>query len=90
MNAQRRTVVVAGHGMVGHRFVEAIRARDEAGQWQVVVLGEEKLAAYDRVGLSSYVGSWEAASLALPGNEYAGDDLVDLRLGQRAEAIARA
>jgi nitrite reductase (NADH) large subunit len=89
MNAQRRTVVVAGHGMVGHRFVEAIRARDEAGQWQVVVLGEEKLAAYDRVGLSSYIGSWEAASLALPGNEYAGDDLVDLRLGQRAEAIDR-
>ncbi|WP_327149994.1 nitrite reductase large subunit NirB [Nocardia sp. NBC_01329] len=87
MNAQRRTVVVAGHGMVGHRFVEAIRARDEAGQWQVVVLGEEKLAAYDRVGLSAYVGSWETASLALPGNEYIGDDLVDLRLGQRAEII---
>lgn len=87
MNAQRRTVVVAGHGMVGHRFVEAIRARDESGQWQVVVLGEEKLAAYDRVGLSSYVGNWDAASLALPGNEYAGDELVDLRLGQRAEAI---
>ncbi|WP_416563295.1 nitrite reductase large subunit NirB [Nocardia testacea] len=87
MNAQRRTVVVAGHGMVGHRFVEAIRARDESGQWQVVVLGEEKLAAYDRVGLSSYVGNWDAASLALPGNEYAGDALVDLRLGERAEAI---
>ncbi|WP_063062573.1 nitrite reductase large subunit NirB [Nocardia sienata] len=87
MNAQRRTVVVAGHGMVGHRFVEAVRARDESGQWQVVVLGEEKSAAYDRVGLSSYVGNWDAASLALPGNEYAGDELVDLRLGQRAEAI---
>ncbi|MET8799724.1 nitrite reductase large subunit NirB [Nocardia sp. NPDC004568] len=87
MNAQRRTVVVAGHGMVGHRFVEAVRARDEAGQWQVVVLGEEKRAAYDRVGLSSYVGNWDAAALALPGNEYAGDDLVDLRLGQRVEAI---
>ncbi|MGW0006909.1 nitrite reductase large subunit NirB [Nocardia grenadensis] len=87
MNAQRRTVVVAGHGMVGHRFVEAVRARDEAEQWQVVVLGEEKSPAYDRVGLSSYIGSWDAGSLALPGNEYAGDELVDLRLGQRAEAI---
>ncbi|WP_280397883.1 nitrite reductase large subunit NirB [Nocardia carnea] len=87
MNAQRRTVVVAGHGMVGHRFVEALRSRDEAGQWQVVVLSEEQLPAYDRVGLSSYVGNWDPASLALPGNEYAGDDLVDLRLGQRAEAI---
>ncbi|NKY55320.1 nitrite reductase large subunit NirB [Nocardia flavorosea] len=90
MNAQRKTVVVAGHGMVGHRFVEALRSRDSAGQWQVVVLGEEQLPAYDRVGLSSYVGSWDPAALALPGNEYAGDELVDLRLGERAEAIDRA
>ncbi|NUS43376.1 MAG: nitrite reductase large subunit [Mycobacteriaceae bacterium] len=76
--------------MVGHRFVEALRARDEAGQWQVVVLSEESLAAYDRVGLSSYVGSWNAGQLALPGNGYDGDDLVDLRLGVRAESIDRA
>ncbi|GAJ82858.1 nitrite reductase large subunit [Nocardia brasiliensis NBRC 14402] len=75
--------------MVGHRFVEALRARDEAGQWQVVVLSEERLPAYDRVGLSSYVGRWDAAELALPGNEYAGDALVELRLGQRAESIDR-
>ncbi|MGW4841226.1 nitrite reductase large subunit NirB [Nocardia brasiliensis] len=85
----RKTAVVVGHGMVGHRFVEALRARDEAGQWQVVVLSEERLPAYDRVGLSSYVGSWDAAELALPGNEYAGDALVELRLGQRAESIDR-
>ncbi|WP_029897292.1 nitrite reductase large subunit NirB [Nocardia brasiliensis] len=85
----RKTAVVVGHGMVGHRFVEALRARDEAGQWQVVVLSEERLPAYDRVGLSSYVGRWDAAELALPGNEYAGDALVELRLGERAERIDR-
>ncbi|TSD97306.1 nitrite reductase large subunit [Skermania sp. ID1734] len=84
-----KTVVVVGHGMVGHRFVEALRARDEAGQWNIVVLGEETLPAYDRVGLSSYVGAWDPGALALPGNEYAGDSLVDLRLGQRAESIDR-
>ncbi|WP_062984365.1 nitrite reductase large subunit NirB [Nocardia anaemiae] len=86
---QRKTVVVVGHGMVGHRFVEALRSRDEAGQWQVVILSEEQLAAYDRVGLSSYVGNWDAAALALPGNEYAGDELVELRLGQSAQSIDR-
>ncbi len=89
MNATRKTAVVAGHGMVGHRFVEALRARDEAGDWQVIVLSEEALPAYDRVGLSSYVGVWEASELALPGNEYAGDVLVDLRLGEKAESIDR-
>ncbi len=35
------SVVVIGHGMVGHRFVEALRARDT----------EEVTAAYNRVGL---------------------------------------
>ncbi|MEU3012433.1 nitrite reductase large subunit NirB [Nocardia asteroides] len=89
MNSTRKTVVVVGHGMVGHRFVEALRARDEAGQWQVVVLSEEKLPAYDRVGLSYYVGNWNPDELALPGNMYDGDALVDLRLGQRGASIDR-
>ena len=84
-----RTVVVVGHGMVGHRFVEALRSRDTDSTWKVVVLSEEAEAAYDRVGLSSYVGAWDRASLALAGNTYAGDDLVDLRLGTRAEHVDR-
>ncbi|WP_280305478.1 nitrite reductase large subunit NirB [Nocardia neocaledoniensis] len=90
MNSTRKTVVVVGHGMVGHRFVEALRSRDEAGQWRIVVLSEEKLPAYDRVGLSYYVGNWNPDELALPGNSYDGDDLVELRLGQRGESIDRA
>jgi nitrite reductase (NADH) large subunit len=63
-----RTVVVIGHGMVGHRFVEALRSRDTASTWKVVVLSEEADAAYDRVGLSSYVGAWDRGALALQGN----------------------
>ncbi|MEU4599459.1 nitrite reductase large subunit NirB [Nocardia sp. GTS18] len=90
MNSTRKTVVVVGHGMVGHRFVEALRSRDDAGQWRVVVLSEEKLPAYDRVGLSYYVGNWNPDDLALPGNMYSGDELVELRLGQRGESIDRA
>jgi nitrite reductase (NADH) large subunit len=84
-----RTVVVIGHGMVGHRFVEALRSRDPGGAWQVVVFGDEVDAAYDRVGLSSYVGAWDRTLLALAGNDYAGDDLVDLRLGQAVTGIDR-
>ncbi|HZC09271.1 MAG TPA: nitrite reductase large subunit NirB, partial [Mycobacterium sp.] len=75
--------------MVGHRFVEALRARDIEGAWRIVVLGEETDAAYDRVGLSSYVGAWDRALLALTGNDYAGDPLVDLRLGHAVTGIDR-
>ncbi|MRH87832.1 nitrite reductase large subunit [Nocardia sp. SYP-A9097] len=89
-SVERKTAVVIGHGMVGHRFVEALRSRDEAGDWQVIVLSEERLAAYDRVGLSSYVGIWETSALALPGNDYEGDELVQVRLGVRADTVDRA
>ena len=86
---RRRTVAVIGHGMVGHRFVEALRARDTDDAWRIVVFGEEPDAAYDRVGLSSYVGAWDRTLLALTGNDYAGDDLVELRLGTAVSAIDR-
>ena len=86
---RQRTVAVIGHGMVGHRFVEALRARDTDGAWRIVVFGEEADAAYDRVGLSSYVGAWDRSLLALTGNDYAGDPLVEVRLGSAVTAIDR-
>ena len=85
-----RHVIVVGHGMVGHRLVEALRARDGADSWRVTVLAEEADAAYDRVGLTSYTESWDRDLLALPGNDYAGDDSVQLLLGARAVEIDRA
>jgi nitrite reductase (NADH) large subunit len=84
-----RHVVVVGHGMVGHRFVEALRARDTDGDWRVTVLAEEADAAYDRVGLTGYTTHWDRGQLALPGNDYPGDDLVVLRLGTRVAEIDR-
>ncbi|MGH3951303.1 MAG: nitrite reductase large subunit NirB [Pseudonocardiaceae bacterium] len=84
-----RTLVVVGNGMVGHRLVEAVRAEgvraegtaDTSEQWRVVVLAEEARPAYDRVALSSYVDTWDAGTITLPGAAYDDDDLVELRLG---------
>jgi nitrite reductase (NADH) large subunit len=89
-NGPNDTVVVIGHGMVGHRFVQELRTKDVAGRHRIVVLSEEPVAAYDRVGLSGYVGTWDPAAMALDGNDYPGDDLVDLRLGQSATDIDRS
>src|SRR3954463_7434683 len=83
-------VVVVGHGMVGHRFVEALRSRDADGTWRVTVLAEETDAAYDRVGLTGYTEHWDRGLLALPGNDYRDDGLVELRLGSRVTEIDRA
>ncbi len=53
------------------------------------LFGEEADAAYDRVGLSSYVGGWDTRVAALPGNDYARDELVELRIGRARTAIDR-
>jgi nitrite reductase (NADH) large subunit len=81
-----RTVVVVGHGMVGHRLVEALMGRDTRHEWRIVVLAEESRPAYDRVALSSYVDSWDADALALPA---VADARVELRLGDPCVAIDR-
>lgn len=81
-----RTVVVVGHGMVGHRFVEALRRRDTDRRLRVVVLAEESRPAYDRVALSSYVADATAADLDL-GTEP--DHADELHLDDRAVAVDR-
>lgn len=89
MGSQKRVVVV-GHGMVGHRFVEALRSRDGDDVWWVTVLAEERDAAYDRVGLTGYTEHWDRGRLALPGNDYAGDDHVELILRDRVTRVDTA
>lgn len=85
----RRVLVVVGHGMVGHRLVEEVRARDAEGAWRVVVLGEEPRPAYDRVALSAYAGSGDTGRLALPGG-FAQDPAVELRTATTVTAVDRA
>lgn len=85
-----KNLVVVGHGMVGHRFVEALRARDADGQWRITVLAEEADAAYDRVGLTGYTEHWDRSRMALLGNTYDDDSRVDLRLGDPAVGIDRS
>ena len=85
-----RTLVVAGHGPVGHRLVESLRAKDITGAWRVEVFAEEPRPAYDRVALTSYVDTWNPEALAFPGADYPGDDLVALHLGDPVTAIDRA
>lgn len=82
-----RTLVVVGHGMVGHHLVEELRTKDRAGSWQVVILAEESHPAYDRTALSSYLDGKSAQDLSLVDCEFLSDPLVDLRLRTVATEI---
>jgi nitrite reductase (NAD(P)H) len=52
---KRKKVVIVGLGMVGIAFVEKLITKDKRrGEYEIVVLGEEKHVAYNRVGLTSF------------------------------------
>jgi nitrite reductase (NADH) large subunit len=78
-------LVVVGNGMVGQRFVEALRSRDRDGRWRVTVLAEEARPAYDRVRLSAVFDGVDAGELSL----HRPDDGVDLRLAEPVTGIDR-
>jgi nitrite reductase (NADH) large subunit len=61
----RRTLVIAGHGMVGHKLVEELAERGAPADWDIVVFCEERRMAYDRVHLSSFFEGVSAEELSL-------------------------
>ena len=81
----RKQLVVVGHGMVGHRFVQAAIERGLTEAHDIVVLGEEPRPAYDRVALTSYFEVGAEALSFLPEGRY-DDPRVTLRLD--AEVVA--
>ncbi|CAM6192184.1 Ferredoxin subunit of nitrite reductase or a ring-hydroxylating dioxygenase [Enterobacter cloacae] len=83
------TLVVVGHGMVGHHFLEDCVNRNLHQQYQIVVFGEERYAAYDRVHLSEYFGGRSAESLSLVEGNFFARHGIELRLSQQIIAIDR-
>jgi nitrite reductase (NADH) large subunit len=87
--SKRQRIVVVGHGMVGHRFAQAAVERGLTETHDVLVLGEEPRAAYDRVALTSWFGQGSEALSLLPGGEY-DDPRVRLVLDSVVTEIDRA
>ena len=79
-------LVMIGHGMVGHKFIEAIleKADDEL---EITILAEEPRIAYDRVHLTEYFSGKSAKDLSLARFDFADAHGIDLRLNTKATAL---
>jgi nitrite reductase (NADH) large subunit len=84
-----KTVVVVGNGMVGHRFCERLAAFDAAGEYRLVVFGEEPRPAYDRVNLTKYFEHRRAEKLALATPQWYADHGIRLHVDDPVTAIDR-
>lgn len=82
----RKKLVVVGHGMVGHRFVQAAIERGLTETHDLVVVGEEPRPAYDRVALTSFFERGADELSFLPEGAY-DDPRVRLVLGTAVEGV---
>ncbi|MDP4301107.1 nitrite reductase large subunit NirB [Leptothrix discophora] len=82
-------IIVVGHGMVGHKFLESL-VESGARDLQVTVLCEEPRAAYDRVHLSEFFVGKTAEDLSLVEPGFFERSGHALRLATRAASIDRA
>lgn len=82
-------IVVVGHGMVGHKFLESLFETGLADV-HVTVLCEEPRPAYDRVHLSEFFSGRSAADLSLVAPGFFERAGLVLKLDARATAIDRA
>lgn len=80
-------LVVVGHGMVGHYFLEQLVERQLHQHYQVVVFGEEQHPAYDRVHLSEYFSGRSAASLSLVKDNFFAQTGIELRTCRQIKHI---
>jgi NAD(P)H-dependent nitrite reductase large subunit/NAD(P)H-dependent nitrite reductase small subunit len=85
----KKTIVVIGNGMVGHRFVEKMIAFDTEQRFRIVTFCEEPRAAYDRVGLTSFFAHRDAEKLMLARIDWYREQGVELHIGERVAKIDR-
>ena len=81
-------IIVVGHGMVGHKFLEELHHL-QLPRLNVTVLCEEPRAAYDRVHLSEFFSGKTAEDLSLVAPGFFEESGFTLRLASRAVAIER-
>ncbi|HUS67457.1 MAG TPA: FAD-dependent oxidoreductase [Kofleriaceae bacterium] len=89
MKRPRRTVLVAGNGMVGLRFCRELTDR-APDRFDITVLAEEDVPAYDRVRLTRLLRGRSFEDLVLEPRSWYETRSIDLELADAAVAIDRA
>ncbi len=83
-----KKIIVVGNGMVGYKFCEKLIAK-AAGQFEILVFGEEIRPAYDRVHLSEYFSGKTADDLSMAPGSWYEDNNIALHLGDPVVSIDR-
>ncbi|MEW5008982.1 MAG: nitrite reductase large subunit NirB [Cycloclasticus sp.] len=85
----KKTLVVIGNGMVGHKFLQSMVNSDVMQDYQIVTFCEETRLAYDRVQLTSFFSGKSEDDLSLVEDNFFEDNNITVHTGDRAKHIDR-
>ena len=85
----RPALVIVGNGMVSYKLCESLVERGGHRRYRIVVIGDEPRPAYDRVHLTQYFKTHDAASLELAPRSWYEDHRIALHTGRRVTRIDR-
>ncbi len=85
----KQNLVVVGNGMVGHKFLEQMVAKEAQSDWNLITFGEEPRVAYDRVNLSGFFAGKTAADLTLVEPGFYQNNGIQIQLGDQIMEIDR-
>lgn len=82
----KKRIIVAGNGMVGHKFIDNV-IQSGSNEYEIITFCEEARLAYDRVHLTSYLTGSTAADLALATEEYYQTHGIQYRLNTKVATV---
>lgn len=83
-------LVIVGNGMVGQKLVDELVREGASTRWQITVIGDEPVPAYDRVALSTWFEGNSSDDLSLCDLDAMRAAGITYQLGVRIEEIDRA
>ena len=86
---KKTKVVLIGNGPVGFKFCEKFVKYRLGKNYDLVVYGEEKSPAYDRINLTKFFSDKVAEKLILASSNWYAQNKIVLRTGQRIVEINR-
>lgn len=82
-------LLVLGNGMVGHHFLKQLISKNLHHKYDITVIGDESVPAYNRIKLGEYVDHRDVNKLLLEPEEWYSKHGITLKLGDRANQINR-
>lgn len=85
----KKRILLIGNGMTGYKFCEKFAGSSLPDNYDLLVFGEEKHPAYDRVHLTSYYTGTLPEELLLAPSGWYREHQIELRTGEKITAINR-